>query len=73
MKNIDIKSLIIGVLFTSTVFLGCGATGTGDTWDSTQEWETATHSVFKGPIPPGWEPIGLVDDALTVHIRRRLK
>ena len=40
MKNIDIKSLIIGVLLTSTIFLGVAATSKDDAgkWDKNQEW-----------------------------------
>jgi Spy/CpxP family protein refolding chaperone len=45
MKNIDIKSLIIGALFTSTVLLGMAATSKADAgkWDKEQVWEI-THS-----------------------------
>ena len=51
MKNIDVKSLIIGALLTSTVFLGLAATGTTDKWDGKQRWEIKTSS---GKIPEGW-------------------
>jgi hypothetical protein len=53
MKSIDIKSLIIGALLTSTIFLGVAATGTTDKWDGKQRWEIKTSS---GKIPEGWEP-----------------
>ena len=53
MKNIDIKSIIIGALLTSTIFLGVAATGTTDKWDGKQRWEIRTSS---GKIPEGWEP-----------------
>ena len=39
MKNIDIKSLIIGALLTSTIFLGVAATSPTDKWDKNQKWE----------------------------------
>ena len=45
MKNIDIKSLIIGALLTSTIFLGVAATGMGDKWSEAQQWETGTIEV----------------------------
>ena len=38
MKNIDIKSLIIGALLTSTIFLGVAATSPTDKWDNDQKW-----------------------------------
>ena len=43
MKNIDIKSLIIGVLLTSTIFLGVAATSKTDKgkWDEKQRWAVA--------------------------------
>ena len=49
MKNIDIKSVIIGVLLTTTVLFGVGATGKDDKekWDNEQVWET----VFDGVAP----------------------
>jgi len=56
MKNIDIKSLIIGALLTSTIFLGVAATGTTDKWDSDQQWSVAEKSQFESTV--GWEPIG---------------
>ena len=44
MKTIDIKSMIIGVLLTTTVLFGMGATGKADAgkWDDKQEWLYAT-------------------------------
>ncbi len=40
MKNIDIKSIIIGALLTSTIFLGVAATSKDDAgkWDDKQAW-----------------------------------
>ena len=72
MKNIDIKSVIIGVLLTTTVLFGVGAAGKDDKerWDNEQVRET----VFDGVAPlketevngktifvfrsKGWEPHG---------------
>jgi hypothetical protein len=51
MKNIDIKSLIIGALFTSTVLLGVAATGPKDAWDANQEWEVGFAQPLNGQIP----------------------
>jgi len=48
MKNIDVKSLIIGALLTSTIFLGVAATGTTDKWDVNQKWETNCDTQLKG-------------------------
>ena len=56
MKNIDVKSLLIGVLLTSTIFLGIAATGPTDKWDSEQKWKIQTSNGFG--IPEGWEPFG---------------
>jgi hypothetical protein len=49
MKNIDIKSLIIGALLTSTIFLGVAATSQDKPekaewgrWDEDQQWLIAT-------------------------------
>ena len=38
MKNIDIKSMIIGVLLTIVIACGVAATGVNDKWDNEQEW-----------------------------------
>ena len=52
MKSIDIKSLIIGALLTSTIFLGVAAvpSGTGTIkarvlWDDKQEWKYREFSL----------------------------
>ena len=44
MKYIDIKSVIIGVLLTTTIFLGVAATGTTDKWDGKQKSPALTTS-----------------------------
>ena len=72
MKSIDIKSLIIGALLTSTIFLGVAATGTTDKWDGKQRWEIKTSS---GKIPEGWEPFSYDsnDEFDPFLLRRRIK
>ena len=47
MKYIDIKSLIIGALLASTIFLGVAATGVNDKWDDKQEWIEADYDALK--------------------------
>jgi len=47
MKNIDIKSLLIGALLTSTIFLGVAATSPTDKWDNSQEWFFADANDLK--------------------------
>ena len=42
MKSIDVKSLLIGTLLTSTIFLGVAATGATDKWDGKQMWQVAS-------------------------------
>ena len=54
MKNIDIKSLIIGALLTSTIVLGVAATSPTDKWDNNQVWHVKKNvDVGSGE---GWEP-----------------
>ena len=47
MKTIDIKSIIIGVLLASTIFLGVAATGVNDKWDDKQEWIEADYDALR--------------------------
>jgi hypothetical protein len=75
MKNIDPKSLIIGALLTSTIFLGVAAapSGTGtakdaSVWDLDQFWDVDDLSTGKA----GWEPF-TVNKSGTVLWRKRLK
>ena len=72
MKSIDLKSLLIGALLTSTIFLGVAATGTTDKWDGKQRWEIKTSS---GKIPEGWEPFAYDsnDELDPFLLRRRIK
>ena len=51
MKTIDVKSLIIGALLTSTIFLGVAATSKSDAgkWDDKQEWSVMQVD-FRGGV-----------------------
>jgi len=65
MKSIDIKSLIIGALLTSTIFLGVAATSPTDKWDKKQEWRVwvgVESNLGNGAEEDtvGWQPIGAV-------------
>ncbi len=71
MKSIDIKSLIIGALLTSTIFLGIAATGPKDAWDANQVWEWETGTKVKEG-EPGWIPCGMAAErtARPMYMRR---
>ena len=56
MKNIDVKSLIIGALLTSTIFLGVAATSPTDKWDEKQEWLYASEAAGR-----------VADSAVQIH------
>jgi len=71
MKNIDIKSLIIGALLTSTIFLGVAATSQTDKWDDKQVWERRND--HDGVFGAGWEPFGSSADGKITYTRRRIK
>ena len=60
MKSIDIKSLIIGTLLTSTIFLGVAATSPIDKSDNNQQWEVRTDEdpVITQRRSIGYEPFG---------------
>jgi hypothetical protein len=76
MKNIDIKSLIIGALLTSTIFLGVAATSTTDKWDDDQVWDVviarqgSTADVTRA-LRGGWEPIAV--QGANIIYRSRIK
>ena len=80
MKTLDIKSIIIGALLTSTIFLGVAASvpsGTGfsrkaDLWDNHQEWHV-THDGHKGFKPAGYEPFDYNPATRNVYYRKRIK
>ena len=77
MKNIDVKSLIIGALLTSTIFLGVAATSPTDKWDEKQKWEIHHEALKSGLTLPGWEPFAYgkrIDDGVNLTVwRRRVK
>ena len=83
MKLLDWKSFAIGVLLTTTVVLGTGASnkpvknliGSVGTllWDEDQQWEFKTSNGRK--IPKGWEPFAYDsnDKFDPLLLRRRIK
>jgi len=84
MNSIDIKSLLIGALLTSTVIFGVAATGKtdSDAWDSKQRWEFQKQfkkgASIAGRIyivtDEGWEAVAPVEkDESYVWARRRVK
>ena len=84
MNSIDIKSLLIGALLTSTVIFGVAATGKTDAWDTEQQWEwkrlfcgsralyNTTMDYAAGNKVSGWEPIE-PEEGGWVWARRRVK
>jgi len=46
MKTLDVKSLLIGALLTSTIFLGIAATGPKEAWDNEQVWQYGTLTEY---------------------------
>ena len=79
MKTIDIKSLIIGVLLTSTIIFGMGATSPTDKWDDKQEWtvSTAPPPGTLDVVWPGKEPFAVshrADGSIRyILLRKRIK
>jgi len=81
MKNLDIKSLIIGALLTSTIFLGVAATSPTDKWDENQLWEVFSYDDadrIRGKlVDKGEEPFAVTHraDGSTKHIwgRKRIQ
>jgi len=65
MKNIDVKSLLIGTLLASTIFLGVAATSPTDKWDKEQRWEVG--KVAWQEIPNGDTKWVLQEDSKPVH------
>jgi hypothetical protein len=88
MKNIDVKSLLIGILATALLF-ACAdadkaspsivseakaATGVNDKWDDNQLWEVASSSKSLVQKEMGWEPFANEPfSPYKVLIRRRVK
>ena len=80
MKNIDIKSLIIGALLTSTIFLGVAATSPTDKWDDEQQWKVTSESRFAAGLQTqeaGYEPFAVshrADGSIkNIMLRKRIK
>ena len=83
MKLLDWKSFAIGVLLTTTIVLGTGASDEKNksllkklevvSWDTNQQWEFKT-STGKN-IPKGWEPFAWDsnDNFDPLLLRRRIK
>ena len=83
MKLLDWKSFAIGVLLTTTIVLGTGASKepTVDLlkkleiipWDANQQWEYKTSNPKN--IPKGWEPFAYDsnDNFDPLLLRRRIK
>jgi len=83
MKNIDIKSLIIGALLTSTIFLGVAAAGKSDAgtnsttkpvWDDKQKWKVVGRRVDTPEginTATGFQPFAVENG--TVYWRKRIK
>ena len=86
MKSIDIKSLLIGTLLTSTVIFGVAATGKNgspntpnpSSWDNNQEWMLKYEPLGKDVVnsgskmEKGWEPIGTTELGMMI-LRKRIK
>jgi len=88
MKHIDIKSLIIGALLTSTIILGVAAVVPKDTgksfgvlategWDDKQEWTIQMQKRVGSRASNQQKPIGFqpfaVNDEGWVYWRKRIK
>ena len=75
MKILDWKSFIIGVLLTTTIVLGTGASSSPliTSWDPNQQWEFKTSNTKD--IPKGWEPFAYDsnDNFDPLLLRRRIK
>ena len=83
MKLLEWKSFAIGVLLTTTVVLGTGASNKPSnkkllekieilSWDKNQQWEFKTSNGKK--IPKGWEPFAYDsnDNFDPLLLRRRI-
>ena len=80
MKSIDVKSLLIGTLLTSIIFLGVAAADDNDKTDKTK-WNVAYAPIehfwedgkVKGVSGEGWEPFAVSGDGKKVFQRYRIK
>ena len=83
MKILDWKSFTIGVLLTTTLVFGTGASKKQTKnilnkidfvpWDSNQQWEFKTSNTKN--LPKGWEPFAYDsnDNFDPLLLRRRIK
>ncbi len=74
MKSIDVKSLLIGALLTSTIFLGVAATSPTDKWDDKQVWQVRyinSADVSQKGYEAGWEVFSESENGYS--FRRRIK
>jgi hypothetical protein len=88
MKSIDVKSLLIGALLASTIFLGVAAVPSGTAvplksglggWDDKQKWDVKIwNSETRAGIwdTAGWEPMTGCWHSIDKHViyyRKRTK
>ena len=84
MKSIDVKSILIGALLTSTIFLGVAAVpkDTGSVallrmWDDKQEWTIQMQKRVGSRASNQQKPIGFqpfaVNDEGWIYWRKRIK
>ena len=74
MNSIDIKSMIIGTLLTSTVFLAVAATRPTDQWDEKQVWQVRyirSEDIKKVGYEAWWEVFSESESGYSY--RRRIK
>ena len=74
MRKLDWKSFAIGVLLTTTIVLGTGASDNKNiSLDTNQQWEFKTSNGKN--IPKGWEPFAWDsnDNFDPLLLRRRIK
>ena len=75
MKQLDWKSLAIGVLLTTTVMLGTGAvTSANEKWDANQKWEVRHTGCCGSPQiihQAGYEPFQTLGN--NILWRKRVK
>jgi hypothetical protein len=75
MKLLDWKSFAIGVLLTTTIVFGTGASSSPliISWDPNQQWDYKTSNTKS--IPKGWEPFAYDsnDNFDPLLLRRRIK
>ena len=74
MKSIDVKSLLIGALLTSSIFLGVAATSPADKWDDKQVWQVRYINgadIDQKGYEAGWEVFSESENGYS--FRRRTK